>query len=202
MQPISLLLLLLFGVAETFFGYRIFRLLVVIVGFLVGWAYTPALLAELTEGPVTEGGSLVAAIIGALIFGALAWLAFRLLVALYGFAVGYSLAVAAIGGPVAALLVAVVVAVLAYLITRPAIIGLTALNGAWITLGAALALLGRAEQAPPVFFVQPPDLPIDRPLLLALVLALAVVGAAVQWQQGPTTIGGPPSERAPRQREL
>lgn len=192
MEPLVVLLLLIFGLVETFLGYRVFRVLVVIAGLLVGWSYAPALLAELTTRSVSDTGRLAAAIVGALVFGALAWLAFRALVALYGFAVGYSLGVAALTSPLAALLVAIVAAALAFLVTRPAIIALTALNGAWITVGSVLVLLGRADQPPPVFFVRLPELPVERPALLIAVGVLAVVGAVVQWRQGTATLGGPP----------
>lgn len=196
MQALLLLLVLALGIAETFFGYRIFRILVVVVGLLLGWTYGPALLAGTTAGPVSAGATLAAALVGAVVAGLLAWFAFRFVVALYGFAVGWSLGLAAFAMVLPALLVGILGALVAFLATRPAIIVLTALNGAWITVGTVLVLLGRLGDTPPIFFVRPPDLPLDRPLWLVVVLALAAVGAAVQWRQGAHTVG----DRTPRRR--
>ena len=192
MNALMLLLVLAFGLAETFFGYRIFRILVVVAGLLFGWSYAPDLLATAVEGEPSQAAVLVAAIIGAVVAGLLAWFAFRILVALFGFAVGWSLGLAAFGTALAAVILALAAAVVAFIVTRPAIIVLTALNGAWVTVGTILAMLGRLERTPPIFFVQPPDLPLDRPVWLVLVIVLAIVGAIIQWRQGETTVGGPP----------
>ena len=196
MDTASLVLLFAFGLAATFFGYRVFRVLVVVAGMLFGWFYGPALLETMVAGDAAPGATLVAAIVGAIAAAALAWFAFRILVALFGFAVGWSLGLAALGTVLAALLFAVAAAVLALVVTRPAIIALTALNGAWVTVGTTLAVAGRLERPPPIFFLQPPELPLDRPLWILVVLALAAAGAFVQWRQGDLTVGGPPRRRA------
>ena len=51
-EPTIILFLLVFGLLQLFFGYAVFRILIVTAGAIAGFLYGPQLLANLTPGPV------------------------------------------------------------------------------------------------------------------------------------------------------
>lgn len=169
-------LLLVLGLLQLFFGYPLFRVLVVLVGATIGFAYGPALLTGVTGRPVEPWMALSAAVVVGLVLGALAWLAFWAVVFLWGAAVGYSVVDPYTVTPLLPLLASFVVGVLAVLFQRLLIIALTALSGAWLTVMAASALLGLQALDPP--------LPAPSgPLPLVAILVLAAIGAVTQFRR-------------------
>ncbi|MEX2535747.1 MAG: hypothetical protein WD273_09125 [Trueperaceae bacterium] len=173
---LQLLLLLAFGLLQLFFGYPLFRFLVVIAGASIGFTYGPTLLTALTARPVEPWMSLTAALLAAVVLGLLAWLAFWVVVFLWGAALGYGATDAATAGVLLPLLTALVLGVLAVLFQRILIVALTALSGAWLTVTAGAALLG--QMPPGGLRIQSPE-----PWFLIGVLVLAAVGAITQFRR-------------------
>lgn len=178
MDPITLqlLLLLAFGLLQLFFGYPLFRVLVVVSGAALGFAYAPALLSDLTGTAPDPWLVLALAVAAAVILGLLAWFAFRLLVFLWGFSFGYGVMVAAGAGLLPALLAGVLIGGLAALFQKALIVALTAIGGAGLVVYVVLAFIGAA---PPAGFD-----PVATPPWLGLViLGLAAVGGVVQFRR-------------------
>jgi hypothetical protein len=145
---------LLFGLAVTFFGYRLFLLLLPIWGFFAGFALgaqtIQVVLGDALFGTVTSW--VVGFIVGA-IFAILSYLFYFIAVAIISGTFGYGVTVAlltAIGlnmgflvwliGIVAAIVVIVVV--LRFNIQKYAIIVMTAVGGTGIIIFTFLALFG------------------------------------------------------------
>lgn len=175
-NTVQLLLLLAFGLLQLFFGYPLFRILVVMAGAAVGWTYGPALLTGLTGRPVEPWMALSAALAAAVVLGLLAWLAYWAVVFLWGAGIGFSILDAGSSTLLLPLLGALVVGVLAVVFQRILIVTLTALSGAWITTISATSLLGLGPPTSPRFDAV-------EPLLLGIVLVLAVVGAIAQFRR-------------------
>jgi hypothetical protein len=173
---VQLLVLLVFGLLQLFFGYPLFRFLVILAGAAVGFAYGPALLTGLTGRPGEPWMALTAALVAAVVLGLLAWLAFWVVVFLWGASIGYSVTDAATATILLPILGALVLGVLAVLFQRILIVVLTALSGAWLTAVASGELIGLAPPRTPHFDAA-------EPLFLVLVLALAAIGAAVQFRR-------------------
>ena len=194
-QLLAALLQILVGLAVTFFGFRLFRALLTLAGFVAGASFALSLTSGTT---VPASGWLLALALGLL--GALVlWALFRIGALLAGAALGLAIA----GGVAASLpagtnvqwewlllLVGLVLgAVLAWRLQRPLIIVLTALVGAWTSMVGLAMLLGRAAPAKAVPTALGTDLwtlgPAQawqgqgRAWLLGT-LALALVGVAFQ----------------------
>ncbi|MEX2542665.1 MAG: hypothetical protein WD314_12705 [Trueperaceae bacterium] len=175
-STLQLLVLLAFGLLQLFFGYPLFRILVVLAGAAVGWTYGPAMLTGLTGRPVEPWMALSAALVAAVVLGLLAWLAFWAVVFLWGAGIGYSILDAASATLLLPLLGGLVIGVLAVVFQRILIVTLTALSGAWVTTISAAALVGMTAPRGPRFDTV-------EPLLLIVVLVLAVVGAIAQFRR-------------------
>jgi hypothetical protein len=173
---LQLLLLLAFGLLQLFFGYQLFRLLVVVAGAAFGFTYGPALLTGVTGRPVEPWMALSAAVVAAVVLGLLAWLAFWALVFLWGASLGFTVADAATQNFFLPLLAAVVLGVLAVVFQRVLIVALTALSGALLTVVSAAALIG---VAPLTTF----RLDALHPWLAGVALVLAVIGAILQFRR-------------------
>lgn len=179
---LELLLLLVFGLLQLFFGYPLFRVLVVLAGAALGFSYGPALLNAITGRPIEPWMGFSAAIVVAVVLGLLAWLAFWAVVFLWGAALGYGAVDAASQSMLMPLLGGLVVGVLAVVFQRILIVVLTALSGAWLTAYSALTLL---RLRPPGTF----EFGTLDPWLLVAVLALALVGAIMQFRRVVPTSG-------------
>jgi len=142
-QRPAALLLLIGGLLACFLGYRLFRIVLAIYGFILG-----ALLASSAMGTADTGYMLVAAILGGLVGALILLAAYFVGVALVGAGLGAlaaNLIWAQLGGephPVIVILFAVVGALGALALQRYVIIVGTAFGGAWTTLVGALAFLG------------------------------------------------------------
>jgi len=156
-------LLLLGGLVACFAGYRLFRIVLGIYGFILG-----ALLATTIVGAGNTGSLVIAAVIGGAIGALVLNLAYFLGVVLVGAAFG------------------------AMLLQRYVIIVGTAFGGAWTALVGGLALMGdRAAQAAAsannVWVVYPLDPAPGREWVLWAWLGLGVVGMVAQLGQGKRT---------------
>ncbi len=183
------------GLLNCFFGYRIFKVMLGIYGFVLG-ASVGALVAD----SVAAGHALwlvIGAVVGGVAGAALMVLLYLVGVFVVGAVAGALLANligAALGThlpELVVLIVAAAVGIIAVALQRTAIILATAFSGGWGVVGGAMALLsGRTA-----FLVNPLNRPqalhrTGLPLLVLLVLwlVLSIAGAVVQFR---TTVEKP-----------
>jgi hypothetical protein len=185
------LVLIGFGLLNCFFGYRIFRILLAVYGFVLG-----AFVGILVAGTVAPGQALwliVGAIAGGVIGAVLMAILYLVGVFVLG-ALGGALLANAIGTVVGitmptlvVIIVAIVVGVIALIAQRAVLILLTALGGAWgAVAGGVLLFTGQTLPALGTFArstavnVEQANLPMLVILIVWLVLGIA--GAAVQFR--------------------
>lgn len=189
---IAVLVLLLLGLVQVFFGYRLFRLLVGVIGALFGFFYAPEIIALATGELPGTAVAVAVGIVLAIAFALVAWYAFWLAVFAWGASVGYVAGVSAFGDITwLALLSALLVGVIAMLFQRALIVLLSAVNGAWLVVSGTAFLLGQIASPPRgLLFDPPPDLqqPVSL-LLLAATLVLAAVGALFQFRDTAPMLG-------------
>jgi hypothetical protein len=143
LQMPAAIVLVVGGLLSCFAGYRIFRVVLGIYGFILG-----ALLASSFMGTDQTLWMIVAAIVGGLIGAAILILAYFVGVALIGAGVGAlaaNMIWAAFGrepGVIPVILLAIVGALGALALQRYVIIVSTAFGGAWTAIVGALALAG------------------------------------------------------------
>lgn len=80
--------ILLMGVANCFFGYKIFRFILAISNGIVGGVIGIVLGLACTD--MNVGGAIVGFIIGAALFGALAWFLYKVFIFIQAFGTGFS----------------------------------------------------------------------------------------------------------------
>jgi hypothetical protein len=183
-QPAAIVLLL-GGVLACFAGYRLFRLVLGVYGFMAG-----AMIASSVMGVSNTGGMIVAALVGGLIGAVVLVLAWFVGVALVGAGVGVLIAhlvwrAISSGDPpaVAVIVVAVAGAIAAMFIQRYVIVVGTAFAGAWtIVVGIANAFPARGlttgSSASEVWILYPTSAPGRwAPIVW---VTLGVLGTAVQ----------------------
>jgi hypothetical protein len=182
-QTPAAVLLLIGGLLACFAGYRIFRTVLAIYGFILG-----AMLASSTMGSDQTLWMIVAAIVGGLIGAVILVFAYFLGVALLGAGIGAFVAHliwAALGRDphlFIVILFAVAGALGALALQRYVIIGATSFAGAWTVIIGALTLARPARAAPrqDVWTLYPfGPAPGERWVVFAW-LVLGLVGAAVQ----------------------
>ncbi len=194
---IGVLFAIVFGLVACFSGYRIFRFLFAILGFVVGAVLGVALASSLVLVPGQETViRIVLGLMGGLIGAALAWFLYIVGVFLSGASIGatigagIALAVRA-ENPVQYILIivlAIAVGIVAVALQKPVIVLATAFGGAQIIVTALsrmvdssgtgvlfnpLALLEQTAQQ---------GLPTVYMLMLAGWLVLGVVGVLVQYR--------------------
>jgi hypothetical protein len=186
-QPVAILLIL-GGALACFAGYRLFKTVLAIYGFLLG-----AMIASSAMGATNTAGMVIAALVGGVIGALILVFAYFVGVALVGAGLGALVVhvgwthLASRGGdpPVALVIVfSVLGAVGAMLLQRYVIVVGTAFGGAWTILVGALALAGgraaaRASAADIWILYPLSPAPADRWVPIAWV-ALGVLGTAVQ----------------------
>lgn len=177
--------LLVFGLVQLFFGYRLFRVLIAVIGALFGFFYAPEIIA-LATGELP--GTAVAVAVGAglaIAFALVAWYVFWLAVFAWGASIGYVAGISAFGElPWLALLSGLVVGLLAMMFQHVLIVLLTALNGAWLVVSASAFLLGLIP-LPPRGLPLDPMLDLGEPVsvwLIAITLVLAALGVFYQFR--------------------
>ena len=185
------LVLLAGGTVACFFGYRFFRLVLGIYGFVFGALITTSLMGPADPLPLAVG-----AIVGGLVGALLLNLAYFAGVALVGAAVGVFLLhliwpAFGTGDPhvIAVVIFAALGAVGAIGVQRAVIVVGTAFGGAWTLLVGAFALTGEtrtiAAAARSVWVVYPLDPAPGREWVFWIWLVLGAAGAIVQFRSAP-----------------
>ncbi|HVT73819.1 MAG TPA: DUF4203 domain-containing protein [Lacunisphaera sp.] len=176
------------GLLDCFFGYRIFKITLAILGGLVGVVFGQAAGAALGLGPAGEIGGMI---VGGLLGLGLTFLLYLAAVFIAGFLAAATLAILLLANlhPMVALLAAGVIGLvggyLALKLQRVVLVLATALLGAFRVV---LATCYFTEQLDWIFyFEKPPQIPAlvaGHPWMLPSVVALAAVGAVVQLGTG------------------
>lgn len=185
------ILAVLIGLVACLGGYIVFRLVLPILGFLIGLGLGAQLAAALFDQPYLGSAlSWIIAIAVGLVVATIAFLWWYVSVALtiggLGYAIGYGagigLGLTVTGAVVAGVAVAVIFALVALVLRVPigVVIVVTAFWGASALIGGVLLLLNRIE--PNQLRNGTVDVVIaESPLLLAVWLGLGIVGVLVQW---------------------
>jgi hypothetical protein len=189
------LLAIAIGLLACFAGYRVFRIVLPILGFLVGLGIGAQLAEALFNEPYLGSVlSWVIAIVVGLVAATIAFVWWYVSVALaiagLGYAIGYGaaagLGVGATAAQVIGLALGILAAIAAIVLRIPTgiVIVVSAFWGASALLGGALVLLGRIE--PAQLRNGTVDVVIaDSLVLLAIWLAIGIAGAVVQWLTTP-----------------
>jgi hypothetical protein len=189
-----------FGLLNCFFGYRIFKVMLGIYGFLLG-----ALVGALVAGGLAGGQTwvlLVGAIVGGIVGAALMVLLYLVGVFVVGALAGVLLA-NAVGAALGftmptwvVIILAVVVGIVALILQRAVLILATALSGAWAVVSGGASLLPGHSLS--LRLVSPSGSWKEEGLALSIMLAawlvLGIVGALVQFR---TTAEKEPTRPAP-----
>ena len=180
------IVLLLGGIVACFFGYRLFRLVLAIFGFIIG-----ALLATSIVGTTETGPLIAAAVVGGLLGAGVLIAAYFLGVAMVGAGLGALIANLAFAAGdrdphfLVIVFASMAGAVGAIYLQRYFVIVGTAFGGAWTLIVGAMALIGNekamsAAAAGDVWVAYPLDpAPGERWVPIAWIV-LGIVGLAVQ----------------------
>jgi uncharacterized protein DUF4203 len=191
------LLAVAIGVLACFAGYRVFRIVLPILGFLVGLGFGAQLAAALFNEPYLGSPlSWIIAIAIGLLAAAIAFVWWYVSVALaiagLGYAIGYGaaagLGVAGTGAVVIGAALAILFAIGAIVLRIPTgiVIVVSAFWGASALIGGVLVLMGRID--PGQLRNGTVDVVIaDSLLFLVIWVVLGAVGIAVQWFTMPRT---------------
>ncbi|HZR23514.1 MAG TPA: DUF4203 domain-containing protein [Vicinamibacterales bacterium] len=183
------MLLVLGGALSCFAGYRLFKIVLAIYGFILG-----ASIASSTMGVSNATGQVLAAIVGGIAGALILVLAYFVGIALIGAGLGALVAHVSwgyirAGDPPAALLIVLAIfgAIGAMLLQRYVIIVATAFGGAWTIIIGALA--ATAERAAPaaanarnadVWILYPMSPVPDQKWIPVAWVVLGLIGTAVQ----------------------
>jgi Domain of unknown function (DUF4203) len=179
-------LLLLGGIISCFFGYRLFRTVLAIFGFIVG-----GMLASSIFGVSNTTMTLIAWLAGGLVGAFILVFAYFLGVALAGASIGATVAnlLFSVGNRdprvLVVILCSVAGAIASMYLQRYFIIVFTAFGGAWTMIVGAMALVGnraalRAAATGDVWVAYPLD-PASGPQWVVVVwIVLSLIGACVQ----------------------
>jgi hypothetical protein len=186
------IVLLLAGTVSCFFGYRMFRLVLTIFGFIIGGFAASSLVA-----PSDTTSMLVVGAIGGLIGAGILFAAYFVGVALFGAGMGALVANLAFSASsqephfLVIAFCAVAGAVASMYLQRYVIILGTAFGGAWTMIVGAMALIGdraakAAVAANDVWVLYPLNPAPDRQWLPIAWVILGVIGTGVQlgWTGG------------------
>lgn len=197
MLPLSLqvpasIVLLAGGVVACFAGFRLFKLVLGIYGFILG-----ALVASSMVGTAETWAMVAAAVAGGALGAVVLVAAYFAGVAVMGAAlgamlvnVGWSLVRTGDPHPVALIAFAAIGALVALYFQRHVIIIVTAFGGAWtMMIGASALMMGKAGRAASastdVWVVYPGQAGSPGPWVYAAWIALSLVGLYVQLHHAP-----------------
>ena len=180
------IVLLLGGIVSCFFGYRMFRIVLAISGFILG-----ALIASSIFGVSDTGPMVIAALVGGLVGAGILFFAYFLGVALTGAILGAVVAnlVFAAGDRAPSFLIVVFFSIAgaagAMYLQRYFIIGGTGFGGAWTMIVGAMALVGdrgalAAAAAGDVWVAYPLNPAPGQRWVLIIWLILGAIGTGVQ----------------------
>ena len=179
---------ILVGAIQCFYGYRIFKFILGLIGFLVGGAIAGALGFSISQDEIVALlAGLVGGFIGAALMIALYFIGIFLIGAFLGGVIGYVLYASAGNSPEAAvvLILAVITGVIALIFQKFMIIVSTGFGGAWgVVFGIAYFLTDTIDPTnlEQMFRARGSQ-------LYAIVLcwlALGIVGVIVQYKFAPT----------------
>ena len=190
LQIPAAVILLAGGLVSCFAGYRLFRVVLSIYGFILG-----ALLATSIAGAGSTATLLIWAAVGGLAGAVILNLAYFLGVVLVGASIGALLATVLFGRgggdphTLVVVLFAIAGAVAASTLQRYVIVAGTAFGGAWTALVGAMALVGdkaaaKAASVNDVWVVYPLDPAPGRSWLPIAWLVLGLAGLVVQLRSG------------------
>ena len=192
-----MLALLAFGVLQCFFGYRIFKVILGILGFF--WGAALGAVGGAMTGPLfVLLFAIVGGVLGAVLFVLLFFVGIFFLGAGLGLLVG--MAISALVGVVPAVFIALPLAViggvLALVFQKLIIILATAFGGAWSTVSsvAAIALGAQAFD----WLKRPDALGSWSAAVPIAWLALGVVGVVVQYRVTGKAVAPPTTPTAPQ----
>lgn len=167
---------IIFGILQCFFGYKIIRIILILTGFIVGFYATYFLNVDI--GPeLNSYRQLIGGVIGAVLFGVL----YKVGIFLIGALLGYILSILFTNDPTANGIVAVVAGILALIIEKFMIIAATSFSGAWaiikgvdyyLTMNTSLAEWDLFD----FIYI------IPRPSMLVAWVILGIVGMVVQYR--------------------
>jgi hypothetical protein len=190
---------LAWGVLDCFFGYRIFRITLAVLGGLIGVVFGQAAGAALGWGAGGEIGGLV---VGGLLGAGLAWLLYIAAVFVAGFLFGATLGILLLANfnHMVALLSGIVIGViggfLAVKLQRVLIMLSTALLGAFRAMLALSFFTSRMDWL--YYFQHPDQMPAlidNNAWMFPSILALAAVGVIAQFELGGGTAKKKPPEK-------
>lgn len=130
------------GLIELFFGYRLFRAVVVLTGALLGLSFGPEVYSRFLGEASEPFAAVAGAVVGAGLFGVLALLGTWLAALLWGASLGFALGVTFSATPVWPVVLAVLLGGFAAAFMRSTLPVLTGLHGAWLMVAAIAALAG------------------------------------------------------------
>lgn len=174
------------GLLDCFFGYRVFKITLAVVGGLLGLLLAQAASTALRFGAGTE---VIVMIVGGLLGASVAFLLYRGAVFVAGFGFGATLGVLLLThyNDMVALMSGVVLGIvggfLAVKLQRVLIILSTALLGSFRTILAIAYFTGKVDWI--YYYQQPQQMPAlidNNAWMLPSVLGLAVVGAIAQFE--------------------
>lgn len=186
------ILLLLGGIVSCFFGYRLFRIVLAIFGFIIGAFLASSFFAASSTVPM-----IAAAVLGGLLGAGVLMAAYFVGVALAGAAIGAAIAhlLFSVGNRdplvVVVVLCAIAGAVAATYLQRYFIIVFTAFGGAWTMIVGGMAIAGdraarKAAAANDVWIMYPLDPAPGKRWVPVAWIVLGLIGTAVQlgWTAG------------------
>ena len=181
------ILLVLGGALACFAGYRLFKIVLGIYGFVFG-----AMLASSAMGVTNTTGMIVASIAGGVCGALLLMFAYFIGIALVGAGLGALIAHVAWGGvgtgdppAVAVVVLSVLGAIAAMLLQRYVIIVATAFGGAWTVIVGGLAIAGNrgaagAASAGAVWFLYPTTPAPGQKWVPVAWIVVGLIGTGVQ----------------------
>jgi hypothetical protein len=187
------ILLVLCGALACFAGYRLFKIVLGIYGFILG-----AMLASSMMGTSNTTGMILGALVGGIAGALLLMFAYFIGIALVGAGLGALVAHVGWGyvgsgdpPPVVVIVFSILGSIAAMLLQRYVIIVATAFGGAWTVIVGTLALIGsraaRAAAAGDVWVLYPTSPAPGRAWVPISWVVLGLIGTAVQL--GVTGVG-------------
>jgi hypothetical protein len=181
------------GLLTCFAGYRLFRFVLGLYGFLAG-----AIVASSAVGSANTWTLIMALIVGGVVGAIVAVVAYFVAVGLVGAALAATLlnfGWRLIGGEpptIVVIIVCVIGAVVALKAVRYVVVCGTAIGGSWTFFLGATALVGNpkaliAASAPDTWIVYPIELMPENMMVVVGWVALAVVGAVIQFKTTTST---------------
>lgn len=180
---------LVFGLLECFLGYRIFKVVVAVVGFMIGGALASGIAHLVTDGNTVA--ILVAGVVGGIVVSVLMFMLYYVAVFVMGSMLGVMLTASVLTGagievhPALFLVPALIGGVLALLMQKVVIVVATSFGGASNAVVAAVLLLNREFNVARVLEDPSELLEAAGPynvVLLACWAVLGVVGVVVQYR--------------------